>query len=249
MAEQQPRRLHLEPRGRGVWFLSRLTRHDGLERRAEGLSAELTHAIEHGVSRDRRVELLGKYGVRSLLLAGFLVPANALAGFWQWRADGSDLWPLWVFLGVFDLILAAHVIRVVRLMLHRFRHGDWMMRWRYAPEPTGSTLEAIFDGGPRFAAGRTINAYLRCVEERFVRSGRSQHLACFERFAGEARAAMTDANGQAGFRFEVPGDLPPSELTNPPTYWEVVVFGKRHGSGDHGVFLAPILSEQSTDRS
>ena len=244
---ESPRKLNIEPRGQYVSFLSRLSR-----RREAGndrLLARFQKVVEGGQGLDRRSELLGRYTSRFLSLALFIVPANIAVGYWETRREGIDLWLLWIFLALFDIILLTYAIGIVRLTLARLRYGTPRMRFPDRMVLRGGTLEAVFDGNRKFVEGITIHACLRCIEERFVRSGRTQHLACFDRFKSEKQAAFVNAEGAATFRFDVPADAPTSNLAALlPTYWEVVVTYEATGPNYEGAFLAPVEAVEERAR-
>ncbi|TYB33035.1 MAG: hypothetical protein FXF49_08420 [Flexistipes sinusarabici] len=236
---ESSRKLHIEPRGQHVSFLPNLAR----RRKAgsERLRAQFQNVVERGESPDRRAELLGKYSNRFLSLSLFIVPANIVVGYWEIQSAGINLWLPWIFLGFFDLILLSYAIIIVRLTLKGIRNGNVRMRFRGKIVRRGGTLEAALYGGPRFEDRTTIHAYIRCVEERFVRSGRTQHLTCFERFKSEKQAARANTEGVTTFRFDVPADAPASNFAGIlPTYWEVVVTYESTGLNYNGAFLAPV---------
>ena len=181
------------------------------------MRAQFQNVVEGGESLDRRVEFLGKYPTRVLSLALFMVPANIAVGYWEIQRAGIDLWLPWIFLVLFDFILLSYAIGVARLTFEGIRNGSARMRFRDKTVRRGGTLEAAFYGGPRFEDRTTIHAYLRCVEERFVRSGRTdQHLACFERFKSEKQDTRANTEGVTTFRFDVPADAPGRHLTRLP---------------------------------
>jgi hypothetical protein len=236
---ESPRKLHIEPRGQYVSFLSKLARRR--EAGSERLRAQFQNVVERGESPDRRVELLGRYTTRFLSLALFMVPTNIAVGYWEIQRAGIDLWLLWIFLVLFDVILLSYAIGIARLTLERIRNGSARIRFRNKTVRRGATLESAFYGSRRFKDRTKIYAYLRCVEERFVRSGRTQHLACFERFKSEKQAALANTEGVTTFRFDVPADAPASNFAGVlPTYWEVVATYEATGRNYEGVFLAPV---------
>lgn len=236
---ESPRKLHIEPRGRHVSFLSNLARRQ--EMGSERLRNQFRNIVERGESPDRRVELLKRYSVRCLFLALFMVPANIGVGYWEIHEPGIDLWLLWAFLAFFDLIILTYAVGMARLILEWVRDGSPRMSFQDNMVRRGGTLEATFCGGRRFKDRIMIYAYLRCVEERFVRSGRTQHLACFERFKSQKQSARPNLEGQTLFRFEIPADAPASNFAGVlPTYWEIVVTYEATGPNYEGVFLAPV---------
>lgn len=233
------RKLHIEPRGQYVSFLSRIAR-----RKAAGnerLRARFLSVVEIGESLDRRSELLGKYTTRFLSLALFMVPANIVVGYWEAQRAGIDLWLPWIFLILFDVILLSYVIRIARLALKAVWHGSPRMRFRDKMALRGGTLEVFFQGSRRLEDRGAVRAHLRCIEEQFVRSGRTQHLVCFERFKSQEQVAAANSEGVAAFRFDVPTDAPASNFSGIlPTYWEVVVTHEETGPNYEGAFLAPV---------
>lgn len=233
------RKLHIQPRGQHLSFLSNLAQRR--EVGSERVRAQFQDVVERGESRDRRVELLRKYSSRFLSLALFMVPANIVVGYWEIQRAGIDLWLPWIFLGFFDLILLSYAIGIGRLILEGIRNGSVRMRFRDKTVRRGGTLEAILYGGPRFEDRTMVHAHLRCVEERFVRSFQTQHLTCFERFKSKEQAARANTEGVTTFRFEVPRDTPASNFAGiVPTYWEVVVTYESTGPNYEGAFLAPV---------
>lgn len=113
----------------------------------------------------------------------------------------------------------------------------------------GGTLEATFHGNRRFKDRITIHAYLRCIEERFVPSGQSQHLTCFERFKSAMQAAVANTEGVTTFRFDVPAHAPASNFAGIlPTYWEVVVTYKATGRSYEGAFLVRVEAVEERAR-
>jgi len=205
--------------------------------------------VERGESLDRRVEFLGRYNTRFLSLAPFIVPANIAVGYWEIQRAGIDLWLLWIFLALFDVILLSYAIGIVRLTLERIRDGSLRMRFRDKMVRCGGILEAAFYGSRRFEDRIMIHAYLRCIEEWFVRSGQTQHLACFERFKSEKQTALANSEGVTTFRFDVPADAPASNFAGVlPTYWEVVVTYEATGPNYEGAFLAPVEAVEERAR-
>ncbi len=236
---ESPRKLHIEPRGQYVSFLSKLAQRG--EAGNVRLRAQFQNVVEGGESLDRRVELLGRYSARFLSLALFMVPANIAVAYWEIQRAGIDLWLFWIFLALFDLILLSYAIGIVRLTLGRIRDGSLRMRFRDKMVRRGGILEVAVCGSRRFEDRIAIHAYLRCVEERFVRSGQTQHLACFERFKSEKQTALANSEGVTTFRFDVPEDAPASNFAGVlPTYWEVMVTYEVAGPNYEGAFLAPV---------
>jgi len=237
---ESPRKLHIEPRGQYVSFLSKFAqRREACNAR---LYAQFQNVVHGGESLDRRAELLGRYSTRFLSLALVMVPANIAVGYWEIQHAGVDLWLLWIFLALFDLILLSYAIGIVRLILERMRDGSLRMRFRDKMVRRGGILEATFYGGRRFEDRKLIHAYLRCIEERFVRSGRTQQLACFELFKSEKQTASANSEGATTFRFDVPADAMASNFSGIlPTYWELVVTYEATGPNYEGAFLAPVV--------
>lgn len=244
---ESPRKLQIEPRGQYVSFLSKLA-----QRREAGnarLRAQFQNVAEEGESIDRRIEFLGRYNIRFLSLALFMVPATIAAGYWEIQRVGIELWLLWIFLALFDVILLSYAVGIVRLTLERIRDGNLRMRFRDNMVRRGGILEAAFYGSRRFEDRITIHAYLRCIEERFVRSGQTQHLACFEQFKSEKQTALANSEGVTTFRFDVPVNAPASNFAGVlPTYWEVVVTYEATGPNYEGAFLAPVEAVEELAR-
>lgn len=244
---ESPRKLYIEPRGQYVSFL-----HKFLQRREAGnvrLRAEFQNLVEGGESQDRRVELLRRYIVRFLSLALFMAPATVAAVYWEIQRAGIDLWLVWIFVTLFDVILLSYAIGIVRMTLERIRDGSLRMRFRDKMARHGGIIEASLYSSRRFEDRKPIHAYLRCVEERFVRSGDTQHLVCFEKFQSEKQTARANSEGVTTFRFDIPANAPASNFSGVlPTYWEVVVAYEASGPDYEGAFLAPVETVEKRSR-
>ena len=236
---ESPRKLHIEPRGQYVSFLSKFAQRREVYNAR--LYAQFQNVVDGGDSPDRRVELLRRYSTRFLSLALFMVPAKIAVGYWEIQRAGIDLWLLWIFLGLFNVILFSYAIGIVRLILERIRDGSLRMRFRNRMVRRGGVLEATLYGSRRFEERKLIHAFLRCIEERFVRSSRTQQLASFEWFKSEKQTAPANSEGATTFCFHVPTDAMASNFSGVlPTYWEVVVTYEATGPNYEGAFLAPV---------
>ncbi len=229
----------MEHRGQHVSFLSKFAQQQ--EGGNARLRTQFQNIAEGGESRDRWAELFGRYSTRFLSLALFMVPANIAVGYRQFHREGLDMWLLLIFLVLFDVILLSYAIGIIRMILERIRDGNPRMHFQDKLVRRGTILEAAFYGSRKLKNRKTIHAYLRCIEERFVRSGRRQHLVCFERFKSTKQTAFVNSEGVAGFRFAVPAGAQASNFAGVlPTYWEVVVTYEAIGPNYEGAFLAPV---------
>jgi hypothetical protein len=179
-----------------------------------------------------------------IALTAFLVPMHFLTA-------GSNIGMgkilLIVVLGLFDLILLAHIRALINFGWQRLRFGKTRVQFRQFPFFVGQTLTVTFKGGNQLAS-RTIVATLRCIEEKIRYSGKHDtdgQIVCYEAYAVE-REFNADGIGQANISFSLPKDVPGTNFKDDlPTYWELTVESISRSPKYERVFLMPVYSTRA----
>jgi hypothetical protein len=155
-------------------------------------------------------------------------------------------WVVGVGLVLFDLVIVAVTVHGVNLIRMRRRYGASWLHFRRFPFRTGARLEATLDATHGMSALSSLNATLRCVQERYelrarTTSSRQLEVVCYALWSASARVDRT-AGGAFNFEFEIPADAPSSALRERPSrYWELIVASDDvEGVDYHARFLVPV---------
>lgn len=151
------------------------------------------------------------------------------------------------------LVDAAGVILIFD-SLNKLWYGYWgrkpRMRWTRFPAFTGGPLEAVLVARPSPEVIGPVLGVLRCVRDERVVSGTGESgEVTYEPMVIYRRMAEFPVPGdrlkEVAIRFDVPEDLPGTELGRPDaTYWQIAVRIPVVGPDEELVYLAPIYSKR-----
>ncbi len=182
-----------------------------------------------------------------IALTAFLVPMHFLTAGIIVSNTGIGRILLIVVLGLFDVVLLAHIRALIIFGWQRLRFGKTRVRFGRFPFLTGQTLTVTFEGGNQLA-NRTIVATLRCIEEKIRYSGKHDtdgQIVCYEAYAVE-HEFNTDGVGQVNISFSLPKDVPGTNFKDDlPTYWELIVKSISRSPKYERVFLMPVYSTKA----
>jgi hypothetical protein len=149
---------------------------------------------------------------------------------------------------VAGLDVAAVVL--VGLLVARFARRFPHRRATLVPEPfplrLGSTAHLRLHPPESVLTGAEIRAELRCVTEARTQVGRGR-LAHQDQFSGVAHtqhATVVAASGGVQLAFELPSEAGPTELTDEPRVWELLVRAPTASGPDFEArYLVPVYRE------
>lgn len=195
---------------------------------------------EDGIGSDTSGEIARAFGFALLLLV--LVPPL------QWFLSGVKGLPWFIGFGlaIFDVVIVAVIARGVRLIRMGRRYGPSWLRFGRFPFRTGERLEATLDALEGRSELPSLNATLRCVQERYemrgeTRRNKNLRVVCYALWSASARVNRSAA-GIFDFAFDIPADAPGSALSERPSrYWELVVASDDVPGVDYQArFLVPV---------
>lgn len=165
----------------------------------------------------------------------FLIPFN-------WILFTERLNGVWLLVtGFFDLAVLAAFARGIFLLLRRAKYRDVRLRFASCPFVLGRDLVVDLQGGPRDF--ERLTATLRCVEEAYERSGRSQTVVCYQLWATEQTVPRGRGGSPLRFTFRLPdGDYETRLRDCPPRYWELEVAAETPGIDFRPRFLLPVYA-------
>ena len=194
-----------------------------------------------GVGNDTNREIVKAFGFAAFLEL-FLAP-------FHWIGFVGNGGP-WIFAAsalLFDCVAIGLVVRGIRLMLMRRRYGPSWLRFVSFPYHTGERMEASLDGFGGLAALPTLNATLRCVQERYETRGtgdnRSTRVVCYALWSTSATIPRS-RKGTFDIAFDLPADAPGSALSERPArFWELALdTGDVPGVDYSASFLVPVYA-------
>jgi hypothetical protein len=149
---------------------------------------------------------------------------------------------------LFDAAALALIARAVYLIVRRWKYGTPRALFARFPFRRGTTVELHVEAPAALPQHAIVTATLRCIQERYVKSGTGEDatvsVACIEKYRDVATApfASTSAGGRAlRVRFDLPRDAPITDLASRPCrYWEVDVQASTDGVDYGARFLVPV---------
>jgi len=218
--------------------------------KAKKVPPSIAYQYEHSWSPDGVGDDTGRTILKTLssfvLLGGFLVPFHGILYYFIFIKKEDGKWIAYIFLGIFDFILLAMILSVIYLLIRRLRFGKTRVRFSDFPYYLGQTMKVDLEGGRKLKNLPRINVTLRCIEEVLERRGSGKNstaqIICYQLYENKLEC-HTDVEGRASISFELPENIPGTQLTkNPPTYWELVVDADLPGIDYEGVFLVPVYA-------
>ena len=197
---------------------------------------------ERGSTDDTAVRA-GQSVYAAVFMFVFLVPFHWV-GFVA--RDGSLIFGLVALL--FDAAALALLARGIYLFARRLKYGSGRALFARFPFRRGTTLEVHIESPRALPQHAVVSATLRCIQERYVRSGgggdETVTVSCIElyRDMGPAPFVTTGAGGRAlRVRFDLPRDVPITDLASRPCrYWEVEVEAGTDGVDYAARYLVPV---------
>jgi hypothetical protein len=201
------------------------------------------HPWEERGSIDDTGARAGQSVYAAIFMFVFLVPFHWI-GFVA--RDGSLIFGLVALL--FDAVALALLVRGIYLFLRRLKYGSGRALFASFPFRPGTTLEVHVESPRALPQHAVVSATLRCVQERYVKSGSGEDatvtVSCFELYRDTAPAPFvtTGAGGRAlRVRFDLPRDVPVTDLASRPCrYWEVEVEAGTDGVDYAARYLVPV---------
>lgn len=195
---------------------------------------------EDGIGSDTGGEVAKAFRFALLALV-FLLPLH-----WIFFVTKGIPWVFGFGLVIFDVVIVAVTARGVRLVRMGRRYGALWLRFRRFPFRTGERLEATLDATGGRSDLPSLNATLRCVQERYEMRGLNIHtkelqVVCYALWSASARVDRS-RRGTFDFEFEIPADAPGSALSEQPSrYWELIVASDNVSGVDYQArFLVPV---------
>jgi hypothetical protein len=143
-----------------------------------------------------------------------------------------------------DLFLLVLLVKACYYAVRRFKYGRGSALFGHFPFRRGSMLELHVQVPRALSQHAKPRATLRCVQERYVDTGRSTTLQCFEIYRDTAPAELVGAGaGRCTLRvsFTIPADAPTTDLASSPCrYWEVDVEASTDGVDYAARFMVPV---------
>ena len=195
---------------------------------------------EDGIGGDTGGEIAKAFGFALFALV-FLLPLH-----WAVLKVKGLPWVVGFGAVIFDVVIVGVTVHGVNLIRMRRRYGTSWLHFRRFPFRTGEKLEASVDATRGMSELPSLNATLRCVQERYEIRGRTSSNKQFEVVRYELWSASERVDRSAGgafnFEFNIPADAPSSALHERPSrYWELVVAGDDVPGVDyHARFLVPV---------
>jgi hypothetical protein len=195
---------------------------------------------EDGIGGDTGSEIAKAFGFALVVLV-VLLPLH-----WAVVVVKGIPWVVGFGLVIFDLVIVAVTAHGVNLIRMRRRYGASWLHFRRFPFRTGGRLDATLDATGGMADVPSLNATLRCVQERYELRGRTIsdrefQVVCYALWSASARVDR-GAGGTFNFEFQIPADAPDSALRERPSrYWELVVASDDVPGVDYEArFLVPV---------
>lgn len=195
---------------------------------------------QDGIGSDTGGEIAKAFGFALFALV-FLLPLH-----WAVLMVKGLPWVVGFGVVIFDIVIVGITGHGVNLIRMRRRYGASWLHFRRFPFRTGEKLEATLDATRGMSDVPSLNATLRCVQERYEIRGRTARnreleVVCYALWSASARVDRS-AGGAFNFEFEIPADAPSSALRERPSrYWELIVASDDLPGVDyHARFLVPV---------
>ena len=190
-------------------------------------------------TKDRALARAAHAFLAAFFLAVSLVPFN-----WWAFLSGKGPLPVEILVGLFDVILLVVLGNACYLLAQFVKYGPSRLGFPRFPYFLGGRLEAVFSPN-RFDE---IRFTLRCVEERYERSGENTSLSCYELWRAEKTVEPGTFAPEVKVAFDLPDD---PELANrlgetPIRYWELAVDAEAPGVDFSTTFVLPVYREPRT---
>jgi hypothetical protein len=201
------------------------------------------HTWDERGSTDDTSDRAGSLLVGAFVMLVFMAPFH-----WIGFVAGRGLVMFGVIALLFDAVALALIARAVYLLMRRWKYGRTRARFARFPFRPGSTVEIHVEAPVALPQHAVVTATLRCVQERYVRSGTGEEaslsVACYEKYRDVTPApfASTAGGGRAlRVRFELPRDVPSTDLSSRACrYWELEVEAATDGVDYRARYLVPV---------
>lgn len=201
------------------------------------------HAWDERGSTDDTGARAGQSLYAAVFMSVFLAPFHWI-GFVA--PDGMLMFGIVALL--FDIAIVALIGRAVYLFARRLKYGSGRALFNRFPFRPGSTLELHVEAPRALPQHAVANATLRCIQERYVRSGSGEDatvsVECFGLYRDVAPAPWASAGAgvrSLRVRFDLPRDVPITDLASRPCrYWEVDVEASTDGVDYAARYLVPV---------
>ena len=195
---------------------------------------------EDGIGGDTGSEIGKAFGFALFALV-FLLPLH-----WVVVVVKGIPWVVGFGVVIFDLVIVRVIAHGVGLIRMRRRYGAAWLHFKRFPFSTGGRLEATLDATHGMSELPSLNATLRCVQERYELRGqtngnRNLQVVCYALWSASSRVDRS-AGGAFNFEFDIPADAPGSALSEQPArYWELIVASDDVPGVDYQArFLVPV---------
>lgn len=209
--------------------------------------------------------------VRSLcwaaVLAAFLTPFNYLVLGDAWRSmrnvsTGDGLGAFFgamsvvpaLIVGIFDFVLVYMVGALLLSVVRAMRFGRGRMAWDRFPIRPGGEVELRFELPRAIAWFDEAEIELRCVEEFWVDSGRSEksRTLVHEQVWGDrvsiSRGEYDSVSRAIPVRFNIPADARSTSISTPPVvFWRADLRVKMPGPDYRASFFVPVYAASRQD--
>lgn len=192
-----------------------------------------------GIADGARREMARDFGF-ALYIALFGAPFHWVGFF----APGNR-WPFAISAVIMDLIALWLLSRGGRVLLMRRRYGAPMLRFRHFPFRRGGSVEVSLDSFGELSLLPHLDATLRCIQERYETRGsgtnRSTEVVCYALWSA-SRVIEKNRQGMYELTIDIPGDAPPSALSERPArFWELELKSPDVPGVDYSArFLVPV---------
>jgi hypothetical protein len=201
------------------------------------------HAWDERASTDDTGARAGQSLYGTVFMAVFLAPFHWI-GFVA--PDGPLMFGIVALL--FDIAVVALICHAVYLLARRLKYGSGRALLARFPFRPGSTLELHVQAPQALPQHAVASATLRCIQERYVRSGSGEDttvsVECFELYRDVAPAPWASAGAgvrSLRVRFDLPHDIPITDLASRPCrYWEVDIEASTDGVDYAARYLVPV---------
>ena len=175
-----------------------------------------------------------------LFLELFLAPFHWIGWFSPERPLAFRLVPL-----LFDLVALGVLWQAGVLLARRRRYGATAVRFARFPFHVGGDVRVALPRAGHLAALPRLKATLRCVQERYEQRGTGKERSTqVVYYALWSRTIDVEPSRRGDFEmvFELPGDVPSTELSaRPARFWELeLASGEVPGADYSATFLLPV---------
>lgn len=186
--------------------------------------------------------------IRQMLLLIVVFAGFAAIGHFIANEAGRGIWPLWIVIGLFDLVVLAALLALLRSVIRLFRYGRSRLRFDRFPFRLGGRLSVTWLRPRGMTRSGAMTCTLRCIEEKFESAGeeRGQTINAYAIYEEQKTieppmdraAAFTEVplsfNLPAGVEFD-------SRLRDhPPRYWQLEIRAENGGVDYLARFLTPV---------